>query len=413
MNARGVVLALTVGALVFSASDAFAGRRGKGRNAETIELVRPNGGSDFDAQGTVRITRGGRTTLDLSHLERRTRYEIRDGDSGALLGSVRTNRKGKATFDLTRSLAKSASVGGSDGVSNVDIVDPDTGEPVLSGDVEPEPELPQFGSAYYMNEKGDTADASLYSDPANEYESFAFTFFPAEDPSSTKYRFYELSLDTANGDKLPLGVESVAELAERRFQVIGTDGSVLIDDKLPALETLDCPPVVIDDPWYGDKWDDDWNGGWGGGWDDGLWEGHDKPYGDDGWFPEKPDYDDWYGYEKPGADDNAAGFLRGVKKSSRVKDEEVKGVELLIADADGVLKSAGFLNEQAYEIPDCPVVDYGDFDPFAGWGDGGDLIGFLFPDGSWDGDLDLAALLADLFGIDDLGSLLGGLKNHR
>jgi hypothetical protein len=428
MDARGAVFALTMGALVLATGDALAAS-GKGgrKRVQTIELTRPSGGRDADATGTVKVTHGAngdRTTIDLSHLGPRTRYEIHDSATGALLGTVRTNRKGHATFNLTRSLTKSASANGSNagGVSNVDIVDPTTGDPVLTGDVTPAPVVPQFGYADYSDDAGDTADAFLSSDPDNGVETFSFEFFPVGDPNATSWSFYDMNLDTSNGDALPLGVASAADLAGRQFQVIGPDGTVVLDDKLPDVQAVDSSGGDDDGSgdWSGDSggdwnWSGDWSGSWGGGWD---CPGHS---GGDTTTPSDPTTNDPNG--------NASALRHGrTKRAKGRKAVSTTGYSLLIADAAGVLQSAGELKQETVDV----TTDFSIFDP-SQYGDLGsganDLIGFLFPSGGWSGGstggpFDFTSFFSDLFGGFDWGGSSGAttgdptgngvaLRHHR
>jgi hypothetical protein len=389
MRARIAFGAVAILATMLAAPDAFA-KGGKGRDGkrnETIELVRPADAPDPDARGTVEVGRnGGDTTLTLTHLDRRTTYEIRDSATGALLGSVRTNRKGKATFNLTKSAAKAAQSGGSDTVDAVDVVDPQTGDPVLTGDVTPPEALPQFGYDSYTNDAGDAADAYLASDPDFGDDTISVTYSPAKQDANG-YSYYEFTRSTSEGDELPLGAASATEFAGRAFEIRGADGVAVIAGNLPALEDAGAG---IDDPVFGD----DDGGDWGRNpWDDGsAW---------DDWSGDWSGSDDWTGdWSDWGAPSNTVGARHGAVKAKakgkkhhgRAKDDAATGFRLFIADANGDLQLAGDMTVE--------TVDYG--------GDGGDGGGGCYGFG-----IIVIVLPGDYAGdpsaFDNLGDLLAGL----
>src|SRR5262245_59810267 len=171
MNPRIAVCALALSVSLVAAPDAFA-RDGKNR-VQRLDLTRPADGPDADAEGVVRIERqkgGDHTVIRLSHLDPRTTYEVRDAATNELLGDVRTNRSGKATFNLTRSMAKAAEAGGSDaangGVDDVQILDSDTGDCVLQGGVVVDPCADLLaGYADYEDDAGDYGSVFMESAP--------------------------------------------------------------------------------------------------------------------------------------------------------------------------------------------------------------------------------------------------------
>jgi len=224
----------------------------KGAKRQTAQMIRPAGGGDADAQGTITVTHGKRAdskVIRLSHLTPRTLYEIRDSDTGALLGKVRTNRKGNAVFNLSKSLArrKKASANGADASDpqSVDVVDPSTGDQVLTGDVTPPAPVPAEGYAYVSDDAGDSADVFVATNP-DKGDVLSVNFYPVNDPNVDPTTgdsfFYDLNLDTTNGDTLPLGAQSVSEFAGRAFEIHAADGTVVLAGTMPNLDPIDVTP---------------------------------------------------------------------------------------------------------------------------------------------------------------------------
>lgn len=384
MDPRIAVCAVALGVSLVAAPDAFARDR---RKVDRLELTRPAGGPDADAKGVVRIERarsGDRTVIRLSHLDPRTVYEVRDAATNDLLGEVRTNRRGRASFNLTRSLAKAALAGGSDGADapdDVQIFDGETGDCVLEGGVVVDPcEDLLAGYADYENDAGDYGSVFMESAPGFDSEFFSFTFFSSQESFAAAY--YDFTRMTLLGDELPLGAESVTELAGRAFEVRGPDGAVLLDDVLPDLEKEECvildPEKPDDGGDWGDFWSGDtWSGDWSGDWSYGL------PDTGDGWF---------------GADGTFGGATKsGVKDGNGGNDGgSPSGFTLWIEDENGDLQEAGAFNQILYDVPvDCP---YGD-------GSGAIFIGIVIV--PIDGSFDFQALLDELFG-DLFGGYSGG-----
>lgn len=415
MNPRIAACAAALGASLLVPHAAIAGDRGGNKDTTTIALSRPSDGTDADAEGKVRVERGRKgeqTVLQLSRLDPRTVYEVRDAATGETLGEVKTNRRGRANFNLTKRLAKRAAAEGfgEDGVEDVEIVDPETGECVLEGGVVADPcEGLQFGWADYRNDAGDSASIFMESAPGFDSESFSLTFFPIQESFAAAY--FDFHRDTLLGDTLPLGVDSVIELAGRGFQIVAPDGTVLLDDVLPDLEEEEC--IAIDDPvegeWPGEfDWDGDfdWNGefDWSGGYD---WSG-----GHDG-------SGDW---TDPSADDSENTVRHGRMKKARqggVRDipeteDPIEGYTLRIEDENGDFADAGVLEQILYDQPvDCPWTLPGDGDF------GGIFIGIIIV--PLDGSFDLEALLDRLFGggehessdENDYSDFFGNGSKHR
>ena len=398
MDPRIAVCAVALGLSLVAAPDALA--KGGRDRVQRLELTRPAGGPDADAEGVVRIERaraGDRTVLRLTHLDPRTVYEVRDAATDELLGQVRTNRRGKATFNLTRSMTKAAEAGGSDaagGVEDVQIFDGESGDCVLEGGVVSDPcEGLLYGYADYSNDAGDSGSVYMESAPGFESEFFSFTFFSSRESFAAAY--YDFTRMTLLGDELPLGVESVTELAGRAFEVRSPEGDVLLDDVLPELEDGECitidPEKPDDGGDWGDFWSGDWTGDWTGGGDYGLPGAGDALFGADGTF--------------------------GHAAKSGVKDGEdgsdgssPSGFTLWIEDENGEMQEAGEFDQILYESPvDCPSGDYGDGAVFIG-------IVIVPLDGSYDFEALLDELFGDLFGNhsggEDPSGLLDDLLNQ-
>jgi hypothetical protein len=373
MKKTALLCAALLGAAFVAPQDAYA-KGAKKDKPQIVELT--STGKDFDAEGKVKVhagKKGDQTVIELSKLKPKTVYEVRDKTTGELLGTVKTNRKGKASFNLTKTLAKSASVGGSDAddVDDVEIVDPATGDSVLEGDVDPPAPEPAEGYADYYDDDGDAGSAYLSSWP--EYgESFSLSFMPAASEDDSKFSYYDFNRSTADGDELPLGVDTVAELGGRAFEIRDADGNVALAGELPEVETLDF------------DWGDDGNGIREGEWDDwGDWGG-DKDEDWSNWLPEGG-WSDWGGYDDgwnpAGGDDGRNGITKSGKRNGGVK-EDAADFTLFVADENGDLQNAGAFHEETYEYED----------PGCGYG-GGVIIFVIVGD-----DADLQALLEELFG---------------
>jgi hypothetical protein len=399
MDRRIAVCALALGLSLAAAPDALA--KGGNKRVQRLELTRPAGGPDADAEGVVRIERaraGDRTMLRLTHLDPRTVYEVRDAATDELLGQVRTNRRGRATFNLSRNLAKAAEAGGSDaagGVEDVQIFDGETGDCVLEGGVVADPcEGLLAGYADYESDAGDYGSVFMESAPGFDSEFFSFTFFSSRESFAAAY--YDFTRGTLFGGERPLGVESVTELAGRAFEVRDADGAVVLDDVLPELEEEECYTIQPEKPDDGGDWGDFWSGDWGDDWSGG---------GNGDWT------DDWSGDWSGdwGFDPAGSGGADGVTKHARKDGEDdggsPSGYTLWIEDENGELQEAGAFDQILYDVPvECP------YDPGTG---GGIFIGIVIVpiDGSFDFEAFLDELFGDYAGDEDLAGLFGDLLN--
>ncbi len=363
MNSRNTICAVALGATLLVGGEAFA--KGGTPKRQTMQLTRSS--SDADATGTVTVTHGkngDQTIITLSHLNPRTTYEVRDSSTGAVLGSVKTNRRGRATFDLTKNVQKAASNGGSsDGTTTdptgVDVVDTSTDTTVLTGTVTPPAAVPAEGFADVTDDAGDEAMIDMATDPTVPDDSFSLTFYPANDPnadptSGTSF-YYDMNLDTGNGDALPLGVASVSDLAGRDFEIHGADGSVVLSGTLPTLTPDDSSDD--DGSSYGNGSGGDMNGGCPGmGGDFGGGFGA---------------LDSLFG--------GGIGARHGQKSAVRhghQKDAGANPFTLFIADANGVLQSAGALTQETDDGSNGFSGDpFGGFDPNS---QGGFMMVFFF-----------------------------------
>ena len=241
------VAGLAALALGAGADDAWA--RGGGRaEARRLELTRPAGGVDDDASGEVRVRQlanGERAIVEVRNLDPRTRYEVRDPDTDRVLGILRTNRRGRGTLKIDDSRrGKRAQL---DGVARVQVLDGETGEPVLEGDL---PDNGDNGSAddgsgdefligfdTYENDEGDLATATMGAFGADSF--FDFTFLPAPDANDRGWMsIYSYTVDTAAGDELPVGADSAQDLVGRAFELRDADGNVVVAGDLPELESI-------------------------------------------------------------------------------------------------------------------------------------------------------------------------------
>lgn len=262
-----LVAALAVGALVASGSpDAYAKGAGRGRKnkVETVRMAAPaDGVSVAGGKGSITITHGRNgdsAVLTVKGLDRRSTYNVVDGTTGDLLGTLKTNKKGRGTFNLTAFGKRAAASGENAGDGTipevVDVVDPDSGDPVLTGDTTGELQA-LYGYASLGNAT-ESATISMGSDPIADSQYFTFSYFA--EPTADAYfaGVYELYVDTANGDELPLGRASVLDLAGKDFQVRNADGNVVFKGSLPDVEaySVDDPQLPIDggDPFA--IWDD-------------------------------------------------------------------------------------------------------------------------------------------------------------
>lgn len=254
-------LVVAVAALALVAADttvAFAKGKGraKRRNVETVRLAPPADGASVDgARGNVTITHGRRgddAVLHVKGLERRSKYDVVDGQSGERLGTLRTNRRGAGTFDLTPRVGKRVLRSGSASGENagdvpdiVEVVDPDTGDTVLTGDTTGDLQA-LYGYATLGNAT-ESATVTMGSDPISDTQYFSFSYFA--EPTGDRWiaGVYEFYADTVNGGSLPLGKASVLDLAGLRFQVRNDAGDAVFKGTLPDVEAY-----AIEDPKFPD-----------------------------------------------------------------------------------------------------------------------------------------------------------------
>lgn len=380
----GIAFSLVAAAtLCVGAGEANAkpkGRGGKGRNkTETVRMVRPADGADANARGTVEVTdarKGMEAVLRLQNLDPRTVYRIVETGTGEVLGTVKTNRKGRATFDLSGGgvprKGRAAAGGSEDGatdpvvpiedVEGVEVICETTDECVLECDdlgsvISDEPRFLE-GNAFYGDPETGTGMVSMFSYDDGEFssESFSFVYCPPYDMNEggfdMPHMFYA---DSAAGDELPLGVASIQDLAGLDFQVRSADGTtVVMEGELPAVEELTRDPYYGDDPGI---WEGEWDGTWDMGGDlppDGEWS---------------DDWSDWGAWDPAGWMDfgdmgmtntvasNGSGRRGGVRAKGRAGEEEpapTSTFELLIRDPE---------TDEFVKVGDLEYFDWG------GWED--------------------------------------------
>mgnify|MGYP001234661350 CR=1 FL=1 len=214
----------------------------------TVEFDRPSAAPDADATGSVTVrTSRGRTaaTVRLRHLDPRTRYQVRDGGTDALLGEVRTNRRGRARLRL-RAATAAAKRAALELPDDLLVCDAETGTCVLSCALDGTGAAPLEGHADYAGPAGHRAFVELLSFGEEGVELFALTLEgPRTDRLAPPSELYEFVRDTLSGDALPLDVASVADLGGRAFRIRDGEGNVLLRGALPELAELELrlPPI--------------------------------------------------------------------------------------------------------------------------------------------------------------------------
>jgi hypothetical protein len=241
--------ALAAGFVLAAAGSADAAKaRGKQNQARNVELIRSTMGDDADAAGVLRVKsnkNGDTGVLKVKRLEPRTWYEVRDADTDEVLGRLRTNRRGKGKLKIRQRVAAGKLKWTLP--AGIEIFRTDGELPLLEGDVDQRGEgegLPAFGFAYYDGADGITAAVDMTSLPEGSFESFHLSVNPPRTEREPADHVFEYSADSFRDDELPLGVESVTELAGRAFEVVDGDNNVLVDGVLPELESpeLRMPP---------------------------------------------------------------------------------------------------------------------------------------------------------------------------
>jgi hypothetical protein len=126
VRTRGAVAALAGAALL---ALPFPGAEALAKGAERSELTLGSGGSG--GRGSIRYERKKRkesVDVRLDGLAPGTTYEIRDAETDEVLGTVRTNRKGRAKRTLR---GQDLSLGG----RSLEICEPGSDEPILEGEI--------------------------------------------------------------------------------------------------------------------------------------------------------------------------------------------------------------------------------------------------------------------------------------
>jgi len=368
-------------ALLTAAPDATAGPRSRSRKAQvdTVSMARPSGGPDEDASGTLTVThraRGDALTLRVRGLERRRRYQVVDGTSGEVLGAMRTNGRGRGSFALSqgRRTARRGLAATADGMPDcVEIIDPRTGETVLVGDVTGETTA-LYGWASLGNAT-ESVTISMGSEPYLGSQYFSFTYSAPPTDDGWYAPVHEVWIDTANGDELPLGAGSVADLAGLRFQVRDADGQVVFRGALPDVEayTVDVPPMKEPPVWEG-GWEDDPNGvpvDWTG-WEE--WTG-DVPFDFENWA-DLGDGFDWTMLEGffggcPGPDGTTEpGTTDRPVVDGPLPPEDAPVVYTLWLETEDGFVHAADLRELTYWVEPLPCEDWMWTDPAGVPGDG-------------------------------------------
>lgn len=425
-----LVVALFAGALALGeAPDALAGgkARGRKRNQETVRMVRPAGSDSARGSGsitTTRTRRGDDAVMKVRGLEPRTTYEVNDGSTGELLGTFRTNGRGRATFDLNPALKpgkRAAQAGGEDAGDVPDLVevtDPETGDPVLEGDTTGELQA-LYGYAS-MGNATESAVVTMGSDPTIDTQFFSFSYYAAPSDDGWYAGVYEVYLDTSMGDDLPLGKASVLDLAGLRFQVRDADGNVAFRGTLPDVEAYSVEePMPGGDEfgiWAGydedGNWTDEWN------WDPGMKD----PFDFDGWYDDGSAYDTYtlnafFGTQSKSA--RCMPYPGDGSDGTDPRDEEpVESLvyELWIETPDGFEKAADLVEpwfgiddpwgggwDDGWYEDDWTYYDDGSWDFFWDWG------GWDSGDADWDWMTDPFALPDDTAGAGRANS--GGRQN--
>ncbi len=243
------VVALSVASLLVVAGGVASGGVQSSRGPRVAPLAPVAESRDADASGTLRLRESGdRASLvvSLRRLEPRTTYTVREADDGALLGDVRTNRRGRARLRVAGT-RRSARVDLRN-VGAVEVVHGRTGEIVLTGDAAPRSDPSDatregtsgIGYGYYPVSDIGAAMVEMHSVPDFGYESISIEF-GISPPDRRASWFYSYLGDASFGDGLPLGVARASELAGRAFEIRDDAGNAVIAADLPELDPLDIP----------------------------------------------------------------------------------------------------------------------------------------------------------------------------
>ena len=249
----GLVALVAAGALAGGAAPALAKK-----HTEVVRLVSvAEGTATADATGKLKITtsrRSEKAVLRVKHLAPRTVYEVRDRDTDELLGTFRTNRRGKGKFVMRAS--PDGTRRGKNATAMKDLPDAvevagEDGTTVLDGEREGEGDKNDpgfaFGAEQYEGEDGSTlfVGMSSFTHGDESAQSFSLSLMPPVGEDGFPNEMFEFH---AVGEDLPLGVKTVAALAGCDFEVRDGDGETIVAGKLPELEEIECPePPDIDD----------------------------------------------------------------------------------------------------------------------------------------------------------------------
>jgi hypothetical protein len=123
------------------------------------DLTLGPGGSGTDAEGRIQIKqrrRGERLKIRLDNLEPRTDYELRDGSTEEVLGTIRTDRRGRGKKTLRSSAGESMA-----GL-RLEVCEPGSDDPVLEGTVPGDDSgMPWFDGSYSIGTVSTDPDAAV------------------------------------------------------------------------------------------------------------------------------------------------------------------------------------------------------------------------------------------------------------
>ncbi len=285
MRLDSALLLAATGALAFlgAPTDADAGPR-SGRLSRT-GLTAPE-----DASGRVRLQRPGRRAAALlvriRNMDPDSRYGVRDAQGGGSLGSVPTDDSGRGRLRLSSDDVPGGRATLLSGME-LEVVHESTGEVVLEGRVENhdandghdgrdgggDASSVREAAAVYEAEGGVRAALWMRSDPEHGSESMAlrvsglseegtYTLFLSDGADGMDevadlalddndftceatdreghetvvcegHLYWEWDVDTADGEELPGGAESLDDLVGRRLEVRDGEGNVILDGEVP------------------------------------------------------------------------------------------------------------------------------------------------------------------------------------
>lgn len=214
----------------------------KGKRVEKAQLARPVRAQDADAEGNVRIRHGrkaDRITVRLRHLDPRTNYTVRDADTDEVLGTVTTNRRGKGKLRVKRRRQVDGKAATTEDVDSVAVYKEGSDVFVLVGG--PNDEFgfpgdfdPSFGDGFYGTLLGPNASISMFTDGADHDSFYAALSVDTGDGR----QYLEYYAESVGDETLPLGVDSVSDLAERPFVIEDAEGDEVVAGDLPEMQDL-------------------------------------------------------------------------------------------------------------------------------------------------------------------------------